>query len=232
MHPLSLGSQKERSLSGAALAVLVLLAAVALLALFWLIWNGDAVRAFKEEAGPFTFFAAMALLPALGFPLTPFFVMAGATFGARVGLWGSAIALSLNLALCYWIARSGLRKRLVSLFTRLNYEIPDFERSSRGALRFVALVKMAPGVPGFAKNYLLGLVGVPFWTFFVGSLLFTGLYAIALTLLGQSLRQHDLTRTLSAAIVLLVIAVALWLWRRRKANLDERKHTARRPAAP
>jgi uncharacterized membrane protein YdjX (TVP38/TMEM64 family) len=222
MHSSSLGSRESRSQSIASQVVLVMLAIVAVLALFWLIWNGDAVRAFKQEAGPFTFFAAMAVLPALGFPLTPFFVMAGATFGARMGLVGSVIALSLNLAICFWIARSGLRKILLSLFARFNYEIPDFEREAKGTLRFVALVKMAPGVPGFAKNYILGLVGVPFWTFFVSSLLFTGVYAAALTLLGESLGEHDLTRTLTVAIVLLVLAIGVWLWRRHRANVRAR----------
>jgi len=219
MHPLALGSPKERSLSIASIAVLVMLAIVALLALFWSIWNGDTVRALKEEAGPLTFFAAMAVLPAFGFPLTPFFVIAGATFGARPGLVGSTLAFSLNLAICYWVARTGLRRVLYSLFERLDYQIPDFERTSQGAFRFVALVKMAPGVPGFAKNYLLGLVGVPFWTFFVASLLFTGLYAAALTVLGESLGEHDLTRTLVAAIVLLALASGWWFWRRRRANV-------------
>jgi uncharacterized membrane protein YdjX (TVP38/TMEM64 family) len=198
--------------------VLVVVALVAVFALFWVIWNGDALRSFKAEAGPLTFFMAMAVLPALGFPLTPFFVMAGAVFGARMGLLGSVLALSLNLALCYWIARSGLRRPLRSLFARFGYEIPDFERESTGVLRFVALVKMAPGVPGFAKNYILGLVGVPFWTFFLYSLLFTGLYAAALTVLGQSLGEHDFTRTSVATVVLIAMVVGLWVWRGRRAN--------------
>jgi uncharacterized membrane protein YdjX (TVP38/TMEM64 family) len=222
MHSSSLGSRESRSQSIASQVVLAMLAVVAVLALFWLVWNGEAVRAFKQEAGPFTFFAAMAVLPALGFPLTPFFVMAGATFGARIGLVGSVIALSLNLAICFWIARSGLRRILLALFARFNYEIPDFEREARGTLRFVALVKMAPGVPGFAKNYILGLVGVPFWTFFLCSLLFTGAYAAALTLLGESLGEHDLTRTLVSAVVLLVLAIGVWLWRKHRANVGAR----------
>jgi uncharacterized membrane protein YdjX (TVP38/TMEM64 family) len=218
MHSPSLDSRESRSSQSTPHSGLMWLGVAAVLILLWLIWNGGAVAAFKEEAGPVTFFASMALLPALGFPLTPFFVMAGATFGSRVGLVGSAIALSLNLGLCYWIARSGLRRTLLSILDRFDYQIPDFEQRSQGMLRFVVIVKMTPGLPGFVKNYVLGLVGVPFWTFFIASMAFTGLYAFALVVLGESLQQHELSHTLIIAAVIVVLAVAIWWWRRRNAS--------------
>ena len=83
---------------------------VATLALVaWWVWDRDAMMAWKEEAGPVAFFGAMAVLPAIGIPVTPLFVLAGATFGVGPGLLGSGVALGLNLALCYAIARSALR---------------------------------------------------------------------------------------------------------------------------
>ena len=213
-----MGSHESRSSHGGLNFGLIAVAALAAVILLWLIWNGEAIAAFKEEAGPLTFFGAMALLPAVGFPLTPFFVVAGATFGTRVGLLGSAIALSLNLALCYWIARSGLRRTIASLFDRFDYKLPDFEQEQGGVLRFVVLVKITPGVPGFVKNYLLGLVGVPFWTFFIASLVFTGAYALVLVLLGESLRGHDLNRTTLAVAVVLLLAIGIWWWRRARSR--------------
>jgi len=218
MHPSSWESRDPRSLPHARTAALVLGGALVVAVLSWLIWNGDAVAAFKREAGPLTFFSAMALLPALGFPLTPFFVMAGATFGSRAGLIGCAIALSFNLALCYWIARSGLRRPLLSLLERFDYDIPNFENESRSALRFVVLVKVTPGLPGFVKNYMLGLMGVPFWTFFLASLAFTGAYALALVYLGDSLRDHDISNATLAVLAVLVLALVVWLWCRHKGQ--------------
>ncbi|MFT3922919.1 MAG: VTT domain-containing protein [Myxococcales bacterium] len=215
----SLHSHEPRSSLVLRSPALALTAVAALLVLAWLIWNGDAVTAFKQEAGPVTFFATMTILPALGFPITPFFVMAGAAFGSRVGLVGSAVALSLNLALCYWIARSGLRRVIVALLERFDYRIPDFERESRGALRFVMLTKLTPGLPAFMKSYLLGLVGVPFWTFFAASLLLTGAYALLLVYVGDTLREHELNHLIVLAIVLVLLAVGLHVWRKRRARL-------------
>ena len=60
--------------------------------LIWNAWDHQAFIAWREEAGVVPFFLAMALLPALGVPITPFFIVAGATFGTFVGLTGSAIA--------------------------------------------------------------------------------------------------------------------------------------------
>src|SRR4051794_38386810 len=66
-----------------------------------------------REAGPWVFFAAMTVLPAVGMPLSIFTISAGEAFGATLGI-GAVIAISLvviavNLALGYWVARYALR---------------------------------------------------------------------------------------------------------------------------
>lgn len=202
----TLATWARRALGAATLLVLAVL--------IWNAWDHQAFIAWREEAGVVPFFLAMALLPALGVPITPFFIVAGATFGTFVGLTVSAIALSANLLLCYWIARSGLRPWLTRLLARTRYGIPDFEEG-KGALRFTLLVKLAPGVPIFIKHYLLGLAGVPFWIYFAVSGAITGLYAGAFVVLGDSLLEHDLGTSAMALAVLLVIALAIYLWRRR-----------------
>lgn len=190
--------------------------AIALLLLLWMIWNGQALAAFKREAGPFSYFAAMAVLPALGVPLTPMFMVAGATFGTRIGIVGSLLALSANLLFCYWIAQSALRPFIVAKVARLGFELPNFDEQERGALRFTLIVKLMPGVPAFLKNYLLGLAGVPFVAYFVISLAFTGLYGFALLYLGDSLREHDIGHLTIAALVLIAALLLLRWWRRRE----------------
>lgn len=197
--------------------VLGALTLLVLAVLIWNAWDHQAFIAWREEAGVVPFFLAMALLPALGVPITPFFIVAGATFGTYMGLAGSAIALSANLLLCYWIARSGLRPWLARLLARTRYEIPDFEKDE-GALRFALLVKLAPGVPIFIKHYLLGMAGVPFWIYFAVSGLITGIYAVAFVVLGESLLEHDLGNGAIALAVLAAAGLAIYLWRRRMAN--------------
>jgi uncharacterized membrane protein YdjX (TVP38/TMEM64 family) len=182
----------------------------------WAAWRSDTMVSLKENAHPVPFFAVMALLPALGMPITPLFVLAGATFGVWGGLLGSLVALALNLALCYWIAQSKLRPRIASLLRRLNYELPNFGDKDKGSFRFTLLMKMAPGLPAFAKNYALGVAGVPFWIYFVVSMLITGSYAAALVFVGESLFDHQLDHAVLAVVAVVILGGGLWWWRRRR----------------
>lgn len=189
-------------------------ALIVVLFVLWSAWDREAIMAWKEDAGPLLFFASMAVLPALGVPISPFFILAGATYGLRLGLLGSGIALAANLAMSYWVAR-GMQGRLDALLRRFGYELPDFAEKERGAVRFTLAVKLAPGVPAFVKNYGLGVAGVPFAIYFVMSMVITGAYAALLIVLGESILEHRLGRALWPAVTLVVVGLGLWLWRRR-----------------
>lgn len=194
-------------LAGIALVLVILVAG-------WFAWNRDAVLAWKEQASPLAFFTIMALLPAIGAPLTPFYIVAGATFGLWKGLFGSAIALVINLSLAYFAARHSTGGWLRRGLLRLGYELPDFDRDSARPFRFTLVVKLTPGLPLFLKNYLLGLSGVPFGTYLGVSMLVSALYAVPLMALGDSLFKHEQARVW--IFVLAGIAAIVWWWRRRK----------------
>jgi uncharacterized membrane protein YdjX (TVP38/TMEM64 family) len=182
--------------------------------ILWSAWDHRAVMAWIHKLHPVPFFLVMAFLPAIGLPFTPFVMLAGASFGSAVGLIGSLIALAVNLVVCFWIARH-MRGPLRSLLRRFKYELPDFSARGKGSLRFVFAVKAAPGVPGFVKHYSLGLAGVPFFQYFVVAMLISGMYTAAFVIIGDSLLEHDLSRTLITVAVLAgVIALVVWLRRR------------------
>jgi uncharacterized membrane protein YdjX (TVP38/TMEM64 family) len=199
--------------------------------LLWAVWDRDALMTWMREARPLPYFAVMGLLTVVGAPITPFFVVAGATFGVGLALLGSGLALAGSLAVSYWLARGRLRPRLVSVLRRFGRELPDFGEPGRNALRFTLTVKCAPGVPAFLKNYVLATAGVPFALYFGVSLLITGAYGAALIVLGESLLEHDLGRALPSAAVLAVAALGLWAWLRRRARgrrrMDERPASRR-----
>lgn len=200
------------------------LAAIALAGILYLVWSAydhAAVMAWLRELRPLPFFAAMAVVPALGIPATPLYVFAGASFGPVLGLIGSWIALAVNLVLCYWIARR-LRPQLTWLLRRFRTELPDFAERDQGVVKFTLGVKIAPGVPTFVKNYALGFVGVPFKTYFAVSMLFTAVYATAFVMMGDSLVEHELGRTTIAAVALLAAVALAIAWRRRKQRSTRR----------
>lgn len=201
---------------------LIVVAGAIVLYFAWLLWDYDAVIAWMQRARVFPFFLAMALLPAVGLPITPFLLLAGATFGVSTALIGTAIAIAANFTLCYWIGRSGLRPRLLSLLDRFGYNLPDFNAADQPparAVRFAALLKVAPGVPAFIKNYGLGAAHVPYGIALVVTLLISGAYAAALIVLGESVFEHDLGRGAIALAVIAVLAGIVW-WRGRKRNED------------
>jgi uncharacterized membrane protein YdjX (TVP38/TMEM64 family) len=192
-------------------AVIVALVAAYIL---WSAWDHRAVMDWIYRLRPVPYFLVMALLPAVGFPLTPFFLFAGASFGIAVGLIGSLVALAINLVVCFAIARR-MRGPLQSLLRRFKYELPDFGARRQGSLRFAFTVKAAPGIPGFVKHYSLGLAGVPFPHYFIVALSMSGIYAAASVVVGDSLFDHDLGRTI-ATIAILAGATAVVVWLRRR----------------
>lgn len=189
----------------------------------WTVWNGEAIARWKSQASPLTFFAVMAFLPAIGIPISPLFILAGATFGRRIGIVGSLLALAANLGLCYWVARGALRPWLRRLMRRFDTELPDFEGRRRGAWRFTIMLKFAPGLPAFLKNYSLGVAGVPFALYFAASLLITGAYGVALIVLGESLFKHQERRVIVVVAVVVAFVAVAWLLRRRR---NRRRATA------
>jgi uncharacterized membrane protein YdjX (TVP38/TMEM64 family) len=192
-------------------------AAIAALIAGWILWSAwdhRAVMDWISRLRPVPFFVAMALAPAVGFPFTPLFLFAGASFGPVVGLAGSMIALAVNLVVCFAIARR-MRGPLRALLRRFKYELPDFADRERASLRFAFAVKAAPGVPMFVKHYGLGLAGVPFVPYFVVALGVSGIYAAASVIVGNSLLDHDLGLT-AVAVAVLAAATAVVVWLRRR----------------
>jgi len=204
-------------------AVLVLLAAAG--AGFW--WfqlhhfsareSIDAGIAALRDAGPWVFFTAYALLPAIGFPISVFHLTAGSAFTEKMGLGGvlaaAGLSLLVNIALTYWLARYGLRPWLEQMIGKTKYKIPVVVDAEQAEVTL--LLRITPGPPFFIQGYLLGLAEIRFGTYlwiswviamaygsgFIifgdailhgkGRLAFLGLSAlVAVTLIVHLLRRH------------------------------------------
>ena len=78
-----------------------------------LVWRyQDEIRAIDIRAmvewiksfGPIPFFAAMAILPLLWAPVSPFLIVAGAAYDLPVALGGCGLALAINMAISWLLA--------------------------------------------------------------------------------------------------------------------------------
>jgi len=192
----------------------------------WSAYDHAAMLAWLHALRPLPYFAVMAVLPAIGIPTSPFYIVAGASFGIAVGLVGSWIALAVNAALCYWIARR-LRPLFERLLRRFKTELPDFSERDRGQLRFVLGVKIAPGAPAFVKQYGLGMSGISFGLYMTATMLISGVYAAAFVIAGESLLDHRLGRMSGAVVALAaLIAAAIWYRRRKRGASGQHPHGA------
>lgn len=206
-------SGKAGRAGGSVLTVLSLTALVAVVFVIWHYWDSAAFHEWKANAGPLPFFAALAILPLVGIPTTPFYVIAGATFGVITGLVASFLALAVNLGLSYWIARGPMRTLFRKWLAKTNREIPSIENV--GALRFTLIVRFTPGVPGFLKHYLLALAGVPLRIYLPVSLVISGFYAACFIILGDSAFDRDLSDLVITAAVLVLTTALFWWWHKR-----------------
>jgi len=195
-------------------------AAVVIFLLWALSQNWQAFLAWKAQVGAVPFFIGMALLPLLGVPSTPLFVLAGVTFGLGTALAGSALAVLANLLLSHLLARRLFWNPLSRLFDRFHYQPPDV--SAGNAFGVLLLLRLTPGLPSALKNYASALVDVPFMVYLGVSWATTLLYAVGLIVLGDSLDNASLAEAgIAAALLGAVFAGTFWYLKQQRKGVIE-----------
>ena len=144
---------------------------------------------FIRSLGPVTFFAAMAVLPSFGCPLTAFTLSALPVFGGEMGA-PMVVALALasitvNLAFSYWLARSALRPWVEKLLNWMGYKLPQVAAEDR--LGLLVLVRVTPGPPYALQNFVLGMAAVSFGLYMAVSLVIISVYSAAFILFGDAI---------------------------------------------
>lgn len=175
------------------------------------------------NVGPWAFFVGMAVLPAIGAPLSVFALAAGPAFSERLGLGGVlagyGAALAVNLVLTYWIARWGLRPWITRLVARFGYSIPQFDEEEQ--LEITLLLRVTPGPPFFVQSYLLGLGNVRFAIFFWVSWAIVTAQGVGLIVFGDAIIHGRAGAALTGVSLVLAAAIITHL---------VRKHFGRRGA--
>lgn len=187
----SMTRSKWLRIAGASILALVVVLAVA--RHFELRAQAARIVAFFRDAGAWPFFTAMAVLPAVGFPISAFNVVAGPVFGPTLGVGTviacAVLAIAANLAGSYWIADRGLRPLMERWVKRWGYAVPELPAGS--AWEITLVVRIIPGPPLFLQSYLLALARVPFWTYLGISLAVQATYLTAMILAGDAFARGD-----------------------------------------
>ena len=170
-----------------------------------------------RDLGPWVFFSAMTVMPALGIPMLAFTIPAGEAFAPQLGMPTviavALVVIALNLALSYWLARYALRPLLTRLLTRYGYTVPRVTREN--ALSILLVVRLTPGPPYAFQCFLLGIAETPFRLYMIISWLAMLPYALAAIILGQGLRNGNF-KTIIAAVGVVVVASIGLQWLRKK----------------
>lgn len=169
--------------------------------------------AWVRALGPWWFFAAFAVLPAVGFPVSIFALSAGSLFGPVLGLpWVLALAglcMAVSMSISYWLARYVVRPWVERLLGYVGYRVPVVPPEKQRV--FTVLVRITPGVPYVFQSFLLGLAGVPFWTYLLISWLACTVNVWLVIVFGDALAQGKGKAAL-LALAGAVVAVLVVRW--------------------
>jgi uncharacterized membrane protein YdjX (TVP38/TMEM64 family) len=169
------------------------------------------------------FFAAFAVLPAIGFPVSPFAFAAGPLFGPVLGLPGvlalAAASIAVSLTISYVLARHVLRPWVERLLGYVGYRVPSFPAGKEGL--FVFIVRMTPGAPYVFQSFLLGLAGVRYRTYLVVSWLVATVNISLMIVFGDALMKGQATVAIAALAGVVVVVTGIRIVRRRLAARAE-----------
>ena len=186
-----------------------------------LIDAAEAVVLSLRDVGPVAFFAAMALLPAVGFPMIAFTLAVGPVFGPTLGTgWVMVCALTavvVNLLLTYWLANRALRPLVSRLLNYFEFRLP--ENAANGAWQLTLIVRLTPGPPFWVQSYFLGLMRVGLVPYLVVSTFVMAGYIVALVLGGEAIAEGNGRLAFAAVGALVIFVAALQLLRKRTARL-------------
>jgi uncharacterized membrane protein YdjX (TVP38/TMEM64 family) len=169
-----------------------------------------------RQAGPLAFFLGMTILPAAGMPISFFNLAAGTAFANRMGMgWvlaAAGLAIALNLALTYWLARYALRPWLEQLISRTKYRIPVAVPAEHAEI--TVLLRITPGPPFFLQSYLLGLAEVRFGTYLWISWLISFTYSAGVIVFGDAILHGKGKVAFIGLSLIVAVALGVHLLRR------------------
>jgi uncharacterized membrane protein YdjX (TVP38/TMEM64 family) len=211
------------------LLVKVALAALAVGAVAVFVLRGVDVRGLAQQgfewvrgAGPWVFFGTMVVLPALGFPLSLYYLAAGPAFGEQMGMPGviaaAMSAIALNLALTYWLSHRGVRPLVEWLLRRTPYRVPKVRPDNE--LAVAILVRTTPGPPFFLQGYILGLAGVSFRTYMLVPFVVQSVIGTGFILFGRALMEGKGRMAMIGVLLLVAMLSGVQIVRRKLAKHD------------
>lgn len=187
----------------------------------------DDVHEYASRLNPIAAFALLTVLPLLGFPVTVLHVAMGIRFEAPLALTLVAISIVLQLLASFALVHT-FRAKFARRLDQVRQRIP---RTAHGSMCLFTM--LLPGVPYFAKNYVLPLLGVPLRTYLLVCAPIHIIRSSVAIMLGD--QSDDLTpgRIVGLAIYFsLTLLASWWMFRRLRAQVGSPRPRARASHKP
>jgi len=159
------------------------------------------------------YFGAFVLLPALGFPLTFFYLtVAGVVQPLPLAIACAWVAVLGNMTISFLLVRYGLNDRVEQWFARRDKSIPRIDPQSQW--RTILLWRASP-TPWLLQNIILALGGASLVPYLAWSLPLQGAIGATIIVVGDSALDGRLGLALGALFfVLLLSFLTRSLWKR------------------
>jgi uncharacterized membrane protein YdjX (TVP38/TMEM64 family) len=187
----------------------------------------DTVRDYASRLNGLVAFLLLTVLPLAGFPVSVLHVVMGIRFGVQLGLCLVAISIVLQLLASYVLVhffRAKFARRLESVRRRI-------PRTAHASMCLFTM--LLPGIPYFAKNYVLPVLGVPLRTYLLVCLPIHILRSSVAVIFGKM--SDDLTPSRIAWLTLYFATTAFvswWMFRRLRSQMGKYSSGSRVPSRP
>ena len=162
-------------------------------------------------------FAALVILPVVGAPIGPLWLLAGGLWGKTAGIGLGCVAAALTLATSYGLSRGVLRPLIEAAAGRFfRWQVPRAKPSE--FISLTVLLRVTPGVPFPVQNYLLSLAGVPFPIYMGLSLPIIVFFMTAFMVLGDSIFEGRWGGIVVGLLLMGTAAIAVRMVHRRLKN--------------
>lgn len=146
---------------------------------------------------------AIAILPLFGFPVTTIYLTCGMLYSINNSLWIFSIGVIINFSLSYFLVHSSL-KRWIESKIKEHWKNREAFFKNRGG-PFILALRLIPGLPFFAQNYILSLCGVSFGKYLFYSFIGHFPYMLCNILLGRALFNENLVMIISALCFMVLL---------------------------
>lgn len=168
------------------------------------------------ETNPWALACALAILPGIGFPISPLLIMAGVVLGPQYGLpLACLIAIGAQSTCTMWtyLLAAGPLKEILKKYILRTRPLPEF--SNDNALRFALILRITPGIPYAVQNIVLGIIGLKLKPYVTVSIPITALWTIGFVTTGGAIFEGSVGLAITGILLLVILVLVTRMLRNR-----------------